>query len=273
MRRVAQVLQRIRAEPRPIRFLLSRILWRSGLCRFFLIDLGYARLRFNPTALSATLWADPGRRHADTFFFRSVLRPGDLVVDVGANIGSLTTLAARLVGPSGHVYALEPNPRTYRYLVANLQLDPTGNVTTICAAAGPVNGEADLVHGRSDDQDRIGNEGGTPVRMLTLDSISELHDRSIRLLKIDVEGFERPVLEGAGNILSRTEFVYFESGNALSLRYGYSAIDLIDYLRERRFDVFTVAGTQGLRPLDAAFDAEYLGDLVARATRLRPLSA
>jgi len=228
------------------------------------MDVGYARLHFAPTALSAQLWLDPQSREADAAFFKSVLRPGDMVVDVGANVGTLTILASRLVGPAGHVYALEPNPSTYRFLRRNLTLNGVHNVTAVRAAAGAADGRGSLIAGRSDDQDRIG-EGGMDVPVQTLDSLLATDLRPIRLLKIDVEGFEKFVLEGASQVLSRTRFVYFESGDVLSLRYGYSTLDLVEYLRGRGFDVLVSTARGDLAPLDASFDTVHPGNLVARS--------
>lgn len=264
MRRLTYLVRRIRSEPKPWRFVLSRILWHSRLCRLVVIDLGYARLHFAPTALSAQLWLDPLRREADTAFFKSVLRPGDVVADVGANVGTLTILASRLVGPAGHVLALEPNPNTYRFLLRNLTLNHARNVTAVRAAAGAADGTGGLIAGRSDDQDRIG-EGGMEVPVRSLDSLLATDVRPIRLLKIDVEGFEKAVLEGAPQLLRRTRFVYFETGDELSLRYGYSTLDLVEYVRAMGFDVLVPTDRADLVPVDATFDTAHPGNLVARS--------
>src|SRR5260370_4391252 len=58
-----------------------------------------------------------------TSLFRSIVKEGDVVVDVGANVGYFTLLAAKLTGSNGKVYAFEPEPRNYRYLLSNIQLN------------------------------------------------------------------------------------------------------------------------------------------------------
>lgn len=260
------MVRRIRSEREPLRFILSRLLWRSGLCRFVVIELGYGRLHFAPSALSAQMWLDPQGRATDTAFFKSVLRAGDVVVDVGANVGTLTILASRLVGPAGHVYALEPHPETYRFLQRNLVLNDARNVTAVPVAAGAADGRGGLISGRSDDQHRIG-EGGVEVRMRSLDSLLSDDPRPIRLLKIDVEGFEKMVLEGAARVLLRTRFVYFETGDVLSSRYGYSTLDLVEDLRSRDFEVLAPTALGELAPFGPGFDTTHPGNLVARARR------
>ena len=67
---------------------------------------------------------------AITAFIRGSLAPGDKFVDIGANIGYYTCLAAKLVGPSGDVYAIEASPSTYELLLENLKLNELDNVHT-----------------------------------------------------------------------------------------------------------------------------------------------
>src|SRR4029450_8092682 len=64
-----------------------------------------------------------------TAAFRRTLAPGDVCLDIGAHIGYYTLLAARLVGPEGHVHAFEPAPASFRRLRANRQLNRLHNGT------------------------------------------------------------------------------------------------------------------------------------------------
>jgi FkbM family methyltransferase len=75
-----------------------------------------------------------------TAAFRDLLSPGDICVDIGANAGYFTLLASKLVGPAGHVYALEPAPSTYAMLCANLELNAVSNVTALPVAGGERDG-------------------------------------------------------------------------------------------------------------------------------------
>ncbi len=70
-------------------------------------------------------------------FLSTVLRPGDTVVEVGANIGFLSLLASRLVGPSVRVLAIEAHPRTYFALLNNLKRNSATNVRPVKIAVGP----------------------------------------------------------------------------------------------------------------------------------------
>lgn len=141
-----------------------------------------------------------------TAAFRKLLRPGDVCVDIGANTGYFTLLAAKLVGPTGRVYALEPAPETFTALLLNLNLNACSNVTALPFAAGAAMGEVFF-----DDQPRgmggrsvVRGEGRGPgttaaLRVPVRDVPSLLQDGEIdrlRLVKIDVEGYEVEVLHG-----------------------------------------------------------------------------
>jgi FkbM family methyltransferase len=136
-----------------------------------------------------------------TAAFRALLGPGDVCVDVGANIGYYTLLAANLVGETGHVYALEPAAGTHAELVSNVKLNRISNVTALQVAAGDAAGEAVF-----DDRSNTGSikpslggsaEQGTRAQVRTVASLIPAADVSrLRLVKIDVEGHEVAVLRG-----------------------------------------------------------------------------
>jgi FkbM family methyltransferase len=148
-----------------------------------------------------------------TAAFRSLLADGDVCVDVGANVGYYTLLASTLVGPRGHVYALEPAPDTFATLRANLALNVVSNVTALAVAAGPEEGRAPLFRppsgnlGRSSlrrpsDVPSRPDRAAVEVRPLSA-VIADSHLRRLRLVKIDVEGFEVEVLRGLEPVFER----------------------------------------------------------------------
>ena len=137
------------------RVLVGRFLWRSGLCRAFTITTDLYRLRFFPSALSCAMWTDPASRAGDERFLRRYLRSGDAVVDVGANVGTLTLTAAALVGASGTVWAIEAHPQTFRFLRENVALNGFTNVIAVQAAAAEERGTLRFSDGRLDDQNRV----------------------------------------------------------------------------------------------------------------------
>ena len=140
--------------------------------------------------------------------FGDAIRPGDVVVDVGANLGLYTLAAARRVGTGGSVFALEPDPRAVRRLRRHLGMNRLRDrVRVIHACAGEADGAIPFAFNArtywSSGVVMRASEGTTfaAVPVLALDT---LFDR-IDVLKVDVEGMEGRVLAGAGRLLADEE--------------------------------------------------------------------
>jgi FkbM family methyltransferase len=149
----------------------------------------------------------------------NVLRSGDIVVDIGANCGFFTVLAASLVGPNGHVVAVEPSPECLARLRTNLRLNELVNVTVVDRVATAYSGEAQLfLNSDNSGGNAMWDPGDLPsnpksraspkiisVAATTVDG--ELRQRGLgtpKLIKIDTEGAEEKVLKGAmGHLANR----------------------------------------------------------------------
>jgi FkbM family methyltransferase len=142
----------------------------------------------------------------------SVLRPGDVVYDVGANIGFFTMLCARLVGPDGRVYAFEPMPANAAALRHNLALNGFQNVEVVEAAASDADGTATLLVSRWSAFHRLEGEGfrsrnwqdeaTMEVQTVRLDEFAAQDGvRAPNLVKVDVEGAEADVIRGAEGLV------------------------------------------------------------------------
>ena len=191
----------------------------------------------------------------------STSNPGDLVVDVGANIGDTVLTAAIQVGPTGHVIGIEPHPRTFRFLQENLALNGIGNVEVINVAAGAAPGIARFSDDRRDDMNRI-DGGSLQVAVKRLDDLV-MAGRPVALLKVDVEGYEKFVLDGAPNLLSRTSCVHFEVSSLHFPRFGYTTRDLLTLLQGAGFRLFRLLPPTGFEPIGLGFDTEPFENLVA----------
>ena len=139
----------------------------------------------------------------DMGFLLHFLRPGDLFVDVGANIGSFSMLASGVVGATS--VALEPVPSTFAALSRNIAVNGLKElVEPLCVAAGARRGRVRFSLDRGP-QDRVVGESysgaSAEVPVMSLDEIAE--NKRPALLKVDVEGSERDVLEGASESLRR----------------------------------------------------------------------
>ena len=168
-------------------------------------------------------------------FLLGAIPVGGLVVEVGANIGCHTLPMAKKVGPSGHVIAFEPQRVLHHMLCGNLALNVAWNVTALQVAIGSTAG---VTHVPTVSYNQPGNFGrvsmsdseGEPVPLFPLDhyALPVLH-----LLKIDVEGMELEVLQGAAETIKRTRpLIYCENDRE------DKKVELIAYLRSLDYDLY-----------------------------------
>lgn len=167
----------------------------------------------------------------------AALRSGDFAVDIGANHGWFTLLMASAVGREGLVLGVEPCPPQWQALGNNLELngDPE-QIETRQLAVGSEAGEMTinlfegLAHGHAS-ASSLGRDDVRPfaVEMTTLDAIvAELGDgRDPALIKVDVEGAERLVFEGAERTLSGGPMVLLEVNFGTSEAFGYEPAELL----------------------------------------------
>lgn len=153
---------------------------------------GGERIRLLPSLRQVTWNAD------EYDAFRRDVQPGDVVFDVGANLGAYTMLFAQWVGPAGRVFAFEPAPEPFAGLTRLLEVNGlAARVTAVNAAVSVIEGSvpffADGVNGGS----RIVSSASTTVSAVTIDSVCREHGVMPRLIKIDAEGAELDVLCGA----------------------------------------------------------------------------
>lgn len=167
--------------------------------------------------------------------FSRIVKPGDTVVEVGANIGAHTVPLAQLVGAHGRVYAFEPQHIVFQNLCANIALNSLLNVCTYSQAAGAASGQATLP---AVDYTKLGNFGGIELQNLgqgTTVPVARLDDvltdlSNIRLFKLDVEGWEQSVLEGAPNLIARHRPVlYLENDRVDKSQSLIEHIQTLDY--------------------------------------------
>jgi len=178
-----------------------------------------------------------------TAFLMRRLGPGDVFVDVGANIGYFSLLGAKLVGETGSVVAIEASPSIFKLLSANLSLNSASNVQALNVAVGDGPGIASIYAGPATDPGRTSILGGAgpieeTVRMDALDAIlSPEQIARTRLIKIDIEGAEIPVLE---RILDR--IAQFRPDLEIVTEIGASVIPLEAGRIERLSERFRSAG-------------------------------
>ena len=168
-----------------------------------------------------------------------LIRPGMTVFDVGAHVGYYTLMAARLVGPSGRVYAFEAEPENYAILKKNVELNGYKNVTCIPKAVSNQSGLLTLyVSSQGNDRNTIINDPraislGTKreVPAITLDEFAaSIGWSQVDVIKMDVEGAEPMALAGMSRLLDRSQNLHLVMEFAPEIiRSG--GTDPIDFLR------------------------------------------
>jgi len=180
-----------------------------------------------------------------------LISPGQSFVDVGANVGLYTLFGARLVGPSGHVIALEPVPRLARLLRQTVAMNGLSAwVDVHQAAAAEVSGARTLhvafPYGHSSLYPLPHEHEQTSVHGLALDDLLST-ERAIHCLKIDVEGAELDVLRGLQATLQRHDeiVVVLELGPSHLERVGITAAAWFDEIAQNGFTPWRIRETDG----------------------------
>jgi FkbM family methyltransferase len=256
-------IRTLREQDKPFRYLISRLLWKTHLSRPFMIRKGAYKLRFYSSSASASCWYDPLIYKGDENFFEIYLKRGDTVIDVGANIGVLTLKAAAIVGDGGKVFSIEAHPTTFRYLRGNVCLNHFGNIEVFNVAVGNKRGVVEISDRKTSDvENRIVPEGGTKIKVETLDTLLNHRIKTVDLLKIDVEGYEKFVLAGAAKILEKTKCIYIECWERHFANYGYSTTCILETLKSSGFGVFKVV-TSRLSEISSRHISESIENLLA----------
>jgi len=150
---------------------------------------------------------------------RQYLKNGDVVVDVGANIGLFSLILSDLVGASGQVFSFEPIPMLHKKLVDNINLNRINNVKTIESGIGDKESEIEIF--LNPEQSGLSSAVAKPssnyvtqkIKLTSLDKFFMSRKEKISFIKIDTEGYEPQVLLGAKELIERDKpIIYIELG-------------------------------------------------------------
>jgi FkbM family methyltransferase len=178
-----------------------------------------------------------------TAVFNSVLVRGDVAIDVGANIGYFSLLAAERVGERGAIFAFEPDSRSRTQLAEHVQINGLLNVKVFPFGLAETDGQVTLHPGPSN------NPGGASIRpggsstptLIELRRGDHLIPRElwprVRLIKIDVEGAEYRALLGFGDLIGTAQHVVIEVSPNLLEEMGHSESQLLAYMFDRGYSM------------------------------------
>lgn len=195
--------------------------------------------------LDLSRWSDRNnfflRRWYDlemTLLAEGVLLPGDTAVDVGANRGEFSSIAAKVVGPMGKVISFEPNFQCVKRLKRDAARNGLTNVIVHSCALGDVESELELsvpsgetYYGTLTSQ--FDEENPEKIKCLVRTGDSMLADENPSLIKIDVEGFEVKTLVGMRKTLERSRPVVITEVVPRNLKYcGSTVCDLSNFMTD-----------------------------------------
>ncbi len=248
---------------------IRRSIWRLSNSRKWdgpVTTRWYFGLRFNHHLsgdMSQCTYVDGRYEPNEMYAMAKLLGPGMCVVDVGANAGLFTLMAAKLVGAEGAVHAFEPSPRDRNRLLGNISANGLSNVQVHAAGLGRGRGKAVLTVSGADHpgHNTIGGFAyAADVRAYSVEvDITSLDDFAnaekltrLDLLKIDVEGSETAVLQGAQESLRKFRPVIVAEASEASLRQlGTSVSELLQLLRDSDYEVKVFGPSGKAEPLVA----------------------
>jgi FkbM family methyltransferase len=202
--------------------------------------------------------------HAEKKVIDKLIKPGFNVVEVGANFGALTLQMAGLVGEHGNIYAFEANPNVSKYLkqsVSMNHLDDRIHVFEMAAsnkdyAGFMVYGEANIGGGfilpdSHTAQEQCKHMHCVPIKVKTLDEV--MAQKKVDVLKIDAEGAEYWILEGATKLLANHNIMLIlEWSNDMSIRNHIDPKAFIDLLQKNNFFVAVITNDGKLQEISYA---------------------
>ena len=227
------------------------------------IEVQGSKMYVNPRGLPQTFRrtfqsyiVSSGWEDMTTQMYKDVIREGDVVLDLGANIGYYTLLAARLAGPKGRVYAFEPEPLNYSLLLKNVELNGYANVVAMQQAVSDKLGTVKFFLDRENTgahtmYQHEGTKGYIEVETVTMDDFFRDKGRRVDVIKMDIEGAEMAALAGMEGIIRDNDGIkifmefYFpgieRSGSSpekfvrrLIDDYGFSVLAIGEYSRSKK---------------------------------------
>jgi FkbM family methyltransferase len=183
----------------------------------------------------------------ETNIVKKEIKPGDIILDIGANIGYYTLIFANLVGKNGKVFAFEPEPSNFELLQKNIHMNNYKNIIFEQKAVGKVEKKIDLyLSEKRTGMHRIykskhTSDNSVPVDMINLDNyfMNNYKNQEINFIKIDIEGSEFGALQGLQNILKNENIKLLTEFIPDSIReFGAYPEEFIKLLQSNNFSIY-----------------------------------
>jgi FkbM family methyltransferase len=198
-------------------------------------------LKDTETGIHSDLIREGKREPFATDILTKDTQPGEVILEIGANIGYYTILQSKKIGPKGQIYAIEPEKENFEYLKKNVKLNKLNNVTLFKQAIGDKNGELEIY---AYEQGNLNSpfkwddnyKGKEKVKEQTIDTFLE-GKKDPNWIRMDVEGYEYNILIGAKKTLRNKNlkrmFIEFHFG----MVEKQNMVDLLKMIRDSGFEI------------------------------------
>jgi FkbM family methyltransferase len=217
--------------------------------RFVKIGKNKMFLDPNDTIVSKNLATRGIYESAETEIVRREIKKGDMVLDIGANIGYYTLIFAELVGENGKVFAFEPDPDNFALLNKNVQINNYHNVVLIKKGVSDKNGMAKLYLSEKNKGDHriydlFDGRKFVEIETIQLDDYFRDYKEKIDFIKVDIQGAEVSAFHGMRNILEKNQNVkilteFWPEGIRNS---GANPEEYLQFFTERGFKMYDIGG-------------------------------
>jgi FkbM family methyltransferase len=247
MREIIGFLRRLdrKFPARPLRGILAPIYYRYlALRRQDKIAATVDRITYEldlRELIDSTLYYEGAWEPDTVAALRRLIKPGQTVLDIGANMGCHTLLMAQLMGETGQVVAFEPMSAAYAKLTRNIQLNRFPNIVAEKTGLSNNDGETEIAFATSWRLDLKSDVAGAErVSFMTLDGYVAAHPglfNRLDCIKLDVDGFEEAVLRGAQDTLLRYRPVVL-------MEIGSDSMGAVCYLQSQGYSFLTESGAE-----------------------------
>ena len=183
----------------------------------------------------------------ETEIVKKIIKKGDIVLDVGANIGYFTLIFAKLVGKNGKVFAFEPDPTNFGLLTKNVEINGFKNVILIKKALSDKTGKTNLFLSNWNTADHMivdpkEKRNSVEIEMTAGDDYFRDFSEQINFIKMDIQGAETDALRGMSSLLQKMNDIkiMIEFAPKWLKNFGYDPLELLNYLKEFGFKLFEI---------------------------------
>ena len=277
-KRLRRFLARPDVKQNLLKALLKRLWWRIywiATNKPYIIPFADNLKISVPKTGSASLIYYQGYSELETAdFLRHFLRPGMVMFDVGAHIGEYTLLAAKIVGVTGEVHGFEPQTNLFSILKENVRMNKLDHVTLNCAAVSDAIGEIEFEVFDEPSVSSIRKLGALSqdakiiqVPCTSIDTYIAKLQRKIDLIKVDVEGAEKLVFQGAEGLLNLASDAapvwLFEYSPPGYTSFGYQPSELLELLKRHNYQVWKYFGNGKIAEFDPSLPVTQIINLIA----------